>query len=160
MTCRPTLEHRTTATYLACLLKTGHTWDWAMTRLPARTANMLELASRETTALGLIKPKAHIILGGLSTLRLLWKEMGVGTGGTDRQLRWTGGSATWLWWKWRVVKQEIQLFKSISCIIFNIHKSLIMESDWIKFFFVSWWHILQSFLGCWIVFHLKFYSSF
>jgi len=47
-----------------------------------------------------------------------------------------------LWWEWWVVKQEVQLFEAIGCIFFNVHESLVMKSDWIKFFFVSWRHIL------------------
>ena len=44
-------------------------------------------------------------------------------------------------WERRVVKKEVKLLETATWILLNIHKSLVVESDWVKFILISRWHV-------------------
>ena len=44
-------------------------------------------------------------------------------------------------WERRVVKKEVKFLETATWILLNIHKSLVVESDWVKFILISRWHV-------------------
>ena len=44
-------------------------------------------------------------------------------------------------WKRRVVKKEVKLLETATWILLNIHKSLVVESDWVKLILISRRHV-------------------
>ena len=44
------------------------------------------------------------------------------------------------WERW-VVKKEVKLLETATWILLNIHKCLVVESDWVKLILISWRHV-------------------
>lgn len=48
------------------------------------------------------------------------------------------------WRERRVIKQEVKLLETATRVLLNVHESLVMESNWIQFIFISGRHVKES----------------